>query len=83
MAVSLSLMLLGTEDEPRWAASTSPFLSPDRRAGTGCCAEGHCTPEAAARHGADLAAASLAREARSLRPETAGAAAIRKLEAVA
>lgn len=81
MTVSLSLMLLGTDDEPRWAASTRPFLSPDARAGTGCCAEGHYTPEAAAQHGAELAAMFLAREIRSLEPETAGAKAIRKLEA--
>lgn len=83
MSVRLALMLLGTDDDPRWAASTNPFLSPDRRAGTGCCAEGHYTPEAAAQHGADLAAAFLVREIRSLGPETAGAKAIRKLEAAA
>jgi hypothetical protein len=76
-------MLIGTDDDPRWAASTNPCLSPDRLAGTGCCAEGHYTPEAAAQHGAELVAAFLAREIRGLSPETAGAKAIRKLEAVA
>lgn len=82
MSVSLTLMLIGTDDEPRWVTDV-------RRGATNapgwnrCCEEGHYTPEAAAQHGAELAAAELVREARGLRPETAGAMAIRKLEAVA
>jgi hypothetical protein len=82
MSVSLALMLLGTDDDPRWVADARPGgLSAPRW--NRCCEEGHYTPEAAAQHGAELAAGLLVREARSLAPETAGAAAIRKLEAAA
>jgi hypothetical protein len=82
MAVSLTLMLLGTDDDPRWVADARPG-GPSAPKWNRCCEEGHYTPEAAAQHGAELAAAELVREARSLGPETAGAMAIRKLEAVA
>jgi hypothetical protein len=82
MAVSLTLMLLGTDDDPRWVADARPG-GHSAPAWNRCCEEGHYRPEAAAQHGAELAAAVLVREARSLGPETAGAMAIRKLEAVA
>jgi hypothetical protein len=82
MNVSLTLMLLGTDEEPRWAADARPY-GPSAPKWNRCCAEGHYTPEAAAQHGAELAAMLLVREARNLEPGTAGAIAIGKLEAVA
>lgn len=80
MDVSLTLMLIGTDDDPRWVADARPY-GPSAPRWNRCCEEGHYTPEAAAQHGAELAAALLVREARSLKPETAGAIAIRRLEA--
>lgn len=82
MDVSLTLMLLGTDDEPRWVVDARPY-GPSAPRWNRCCTEGHYTPEAAAQHGAELAAMLLVREARALGPDTAGAIAIRKLEAVA
>ena len=79
MTVSLSLMLIGTEDDPRWVT--------DMRSGswsprwTYCCEEGHYTPESAAAHGAELSAAAMVREVRNLQPPACGAVAIAKLEA--
>jgi len=80
MGVSLALMLIGSDDEPRWAcevrsgSSSAPHWSY-------CCPDGHFTPETAAGHGAELAAARLCRAARALKPPMAGALAIQKLEA--
>jgi hypothetical protein len=82
MNVSLALMLLGTDEDPRWVADVRRG-SPSAARWNRCCEEGHYTPEAAAQHGAELAAMMLVREARHLAPDTAGAMAIRKLEAVA
>ena len=82
MTVSLSLSVIGTDEEPRWAAEVRPG---SRKAGNWqwCCEEGHFTPEAAAAHGADLAARWLGQYARSLQPPACGALAIAKLEAAA
>lgn len=82
MDVSLTLMLIGTDDDPRWVADARVNGRSAPRWNR-CCEEGHYTPEAAAQHGAELAAMLLAREARSLGPGTAGALAVRKLEAAA
>jgi hypothetical protein len=82
MTVSLTLTLIGTDDSPRWVTDAQHGgLNAPRW--NRCCEEGHYTPEAAARHGAEAAAVILARDTRSLEPGTAGAAAIGKLEAAA
>jgi hypothetical protein len=77
VTVSLSLMLTGTDDEPRWVTDV-------RHGGQSasqwryCCEAGHYTPEAAAAHGSETAAAWLSREARALAPHTSGAMALAK-----
>ena len=79
MTVSLTLMLLGDDDEPRWVTDVLTG-STSAANWNRCCENGHYTPETAAHHGAELAVAALATAARSLGPETAGAVAINKLE---
>lgn len=80
MTVTLALAVTGTDDEPRWAVMVQPTTySPSSR--RYCCEAGHWTPEAAAAHGSELAAAMLARDARQQSPAPAGGLAIAKLEA--
>lgn len=80
MDISLALMLIGTDDEPRWVADARPY-GPSAPRWNRCCEQGHYTPEAAAAHGAELAAAMLVHDARSAPPDAAGTLAIRRLEA--
>jgi hypothetical protein len=82
MIVSLTLMLIGTDEEPRWACDARPGGGSSPRWNR-CCEQGHKTPEAAASHGTAEAVALLARDARALKPPAAGALAIQKLEAAA
>lgn len=77
MTVSIALMLIGTDEEPRWAA----YILQGKSRAQDCCEAGHQTPEEAASHGAALAATWLSRYARSLTPPACGAVAIQKLEA--
>jgi len=66
-AVTLSLGIKGDEEAERWYTLVKwPFRQEH------CCADGHWTPEAAASHGAELAAARLAQSARALPPGTVG-----------
>jgi hypothetical protein len=82
MPVSLTLALIGTDDEPRWVTDVRPG-GRDAPHWNYCCQDGHYTPEGAAGHGAELAAAAMARAARNLRPPACGALAIQKLETAA
>jgi hypothetical protein len=76
MTVSVSLALIGTDEEPRWATDVIRG-----RKWSYCCHDGHYTPEAAASHGAELAAAYLSQYARSLQPPACGALALQKAQA--
>ena len=78
MIVSLTLMLTGTDEEPRWVCDVRPGGGPASR-WDHCCEQGHSTPEAAASHGTAEAVAVLARDARSLKPPAIGALALQKL----
>jgi hypothetical protein len=73
LSVSLSLHLTGDEGDERWQARASwgrgPWLQ-----NASCCGDGHHTPEAAANHGAELAAAKMGQLARALPVTTCGGA---------
>jgi len=74
MDITIGLSLHGEDDAPLWKSTVSSSASgQDLR---NCCERGHHTPEAAAQHGGEIAAARLAQWARSLKPPTAGAAAL-------
>ena len=77
LTVSLSLVLTGTDDDPRWAADVRPGAAGAPR-WSRCCEDGHHTPEAAAAHGSELAAAWLGQAARRLQPPACGALALAK-----
>ena len=80
MTVSLAFALIGSDEEPRWVTDVRPGGESAAR-WSYCCEDGHYTPEAAAHHGAEKAAALLSWSARALQPPTCGAAAIAKLAA--
>ncbi len=74
MNVTLSLAILGTDEAPLWVANIRRH-STSNPCWRYCC-EGHHTPEAAAAHGTELAAAWLSQEARALKPPAYGALAL-------
>lgn len=67
-AVSIDLVIGGTEEAPRWCARVGGKF----RQAEFCCPDGHWTPEAAASHGAEKAAAWMITAARALPPGTVG-----------
>lgn len=80
MTVSLSLQIIGSDEEPRWVTDVRP--------GSGsapkwqyCCQDGHYTPEAAAAHGSELAAAWLSQAVRGLAAPSWGALVLSKTAA--
>lgn len=72
MTVDLSLVLLGTDEAPLWSATVGGRGAANWRH----CCEGHYTPEGAAAHGSELAAAALTQYARSLASPSCGALAL-------
>ena len=79
MQVHLTLYLIGSDDEPRWAADVRASGHVTRHSdGQYCCGQGHTTPEEAASHGSALAATWLSSYARSLKPPACGALALQK-----
>lgn len=75
VSVSLTLCLIGTDEEPRWVTDVRPGAG-SSPAWNHCCADGHHTPEAAAHHGAEKAAVWLGQQARRLPEGTCGALAL-------
>jgi hypothetical protein len=78
----MALFLIGEEDAPRWAnlIQYGPAIgtSSPNKGGRYCCEDGHYTPEAAASHGAELAATLMTQEVRALKPPHAGALALQQ-----
>ena len=81
MGVTLSLAIVGTDEDPRWAAFVKYSDTGMRRDGRFCCDDGHWTPEAAAAHGLEISAAVLVAEVRSLQPPAIGALALARAAA--
>lgn len=77
MYTTMAMVLVGEEDALRWAVLVK-HGSENRMAGRYCCEDGHYTPEAAAAHGAELAAAWMVREARRLELPACGALALQQ-----
>lgn len=68
-SIGLTLVTIGEDGSEQWACR----LSGESGELMGhCCAAGHFTPEAAAQHGAELAAPALARYVRALAADTHG-----------
>lgn len=80
MSVSIALFLVGSDEEPQWAARCSESGIPYKVPGfeKDCCKDGHDSPEEAAAHGSTLAAIWIARQVRNLEPPAVGALALGK-----
>jgi hypothetical protein len=71
--ISMFLAILGEDGSERWATRVQCQGGFDY-----CCQDGHYTPEAAAHHGAELAAAAMVAYVRSLPADTYGSAVLAK-----
>jgi hypothetical protein len=77
MGVTVSLVIVGTDESPRWVALVKyEPCAPYGSRGLFCCEEGHREPEPAASHAMLLAISVLVADVRALKPPAAGALAL-------